>query len=242
MVALDGLAVGGGTVRPAEMRIGGGDEGRRVAQRLWCRRHGVDGFVVMRAANSAMPANAAYHSGWCGARRKASRPAATAISCSPSQAMAAEAWASTSASCGLRSRARISCRRAAVVVAGVELRHAEDAVRPMVAIVELHRLGRQLENLLAREVPVVPGKARPLAEMGHGEAEIGAGKSGVPGQRLLKAPPCLGDRAEIRAAQGAPSPQPEVVGAPVFGPPAAHRLELRILDAADQRADDAANT
>jgi hypothetical protein len=75
----------------------------------------------------------------------------------------------------------------AVIVAAVELRDPEHAVRAVVAIVELDRLARQIERLLAQEEPVVPGEAGPFVEIGHRQPDVGTRELRVLGDRRLEA-------------------------------------------------------
>jgi hypothetical protein len=55
----------------------------------------------------------------------------------------------------------------------------------------------------------------------------------------MEAAPGLGNGAELGPAQGAPATQTEVVGAPIRRALAGGGIQLRILDTAHQRADDA---
>ena len=129
----------------------------------------------------------------------------------------------------------------ALVVVPVEARHAQDAVGPVVAVVELDRLAGEIQHLLLGKDPVVPGKAGPLVQVREREPDVGARAVRVPGDRLLKELARLADRRQVGAPQGAPTAQPEIVRLQVLWLAPIGRLEPRVLDAADDGADDAAH-
>ena len=164
-----------------------------------------------RAANSAMPTNAAYHSGWCGARRSAWRPVSTARSWSPISAMATDGMGQDVRVVGVQLQRPQELPARALVVVAVEARHAQDAVGPVVAVVELDRLAREIQHLPLGKDPVVPGKAGPFVQVRQREPDVGARAVRVLGDRLLKELARLADRRQVGAPQGAPTAQPEIV-------------------------------
>ena len=174
VVALDGLPVGPCPLRPAEVGIGCGNEGRSVAERLRCRGHRRDGFVVIarREQRDARERRVPFRVMWRQAQGVSTRLHRELVLAQPCQGRG-----SVSEHVGI---VRVQVQRAhqlpagRLVVPAIELGHAEDAVGAMVAIVELDGATGEVQYLLTREEPMVPGEARPLAQMGHGEADIGA--------------------------------------------------------------------
>ena len=94
------------------MGVGGGDEGGRVAERLGGGRHGRDRLVVQAGAEQRDPGKGRVPLRVVGSEAERAPARLDRELGLADQAIAAAAWASTSASFGLSSSARSSCRLA----------------------------------------------------------------------------------------------------------------------------------